>query len=109
MIKKTLRDIKLKDGEVIPAGTEMKIEFAAGNYKSFKASPTASFCGRFYKLGFRNAKKNFGAPFTSAPSLRTMENWSNDGIARTVTGERTEPDGFGSNNAPSWMLALGLI
>lgn len=43
------------------------------------------------------------------PSLRTLEKWSNDGVARTVDGQRIEPDGTASNGAPSWLLVVGVI
>ncbi len=102
MIKKTLKDIKLGSGFIIPAGTECSLTLGESSIK-------AEFLGRSAKLGYRNAKANFGAPFTKAPSLGTLEKWSDEGVARTTTGERTEPDGIGSNGAPSWMLALGVI
>ncbi len=47
--------------------------------------------------------------FFKAPSMASLEKWSDDGIAKTVTGKRTEPDGYGDDNSPSWLLALGMI
>lgn len=43
------------------------------------------------------------------PSLATMEKWSDDGIARTLMGERIEPDGTGKDGCPSWFLHYGVI
>jgi hypothetical protein len=43
------------------------------------------------------------------PSERTQEKWYNDGYSKTVTGERVEPDSFGGDGAPSWLLAAGMI
>lgn len=54
------------------------------------------------------AYKNFSG-FTKPPGLKTMEKWMDSGVAKTVTGKRTEPDGYGSDGSPSWLLALGYI
>ncbi len=43
------------------------------------------------------------------PSLKSLEEWSNDGICESVTGENVEPDGYDCDGAPSWLLALGMI
>ena len=43
------------------------------------------------------------------PSLKKLENWSNDGVCQSVLGERVEPDGWDSYGSPSWLLALGMI
>ena len=45
----------------------------------------------------------------SLPSVATLERYAADGIAKTVDGQRIEPDGTAANGAPSWLLALGLI
>ena len=38
------------------------------------------------------------------PSVRTLERWSYDGVAKTPDGRRVEPD------APdSWLVILGLM
>jgi len=44
-----------------------------------------------------------------APSVSTLEKWSNDGVCKSVLGKRVEPDGEDENGSPSWLLALGLI
>jgi hypothetical protein len=45
----------------------------------------------------------------SIPTMRQLEKWSNDGIARTVDGQRIEPDGTAANGAPSWLIVLGML
>ena len=45
----------------------------------------------------------------SLPSMRTLEEWQNDSMCETVTGDRVEPDGVGPDGAPSWLIALGFI
>jgi len=47
--------------------------------------------------------------FTKMPSEATMERWMFDGVAKSITGKRVEPDGFGEDGSPSWLVALGLI
>lgn len=46
---------------------------------------------------------------SSLPSMDTIAEWMADSVCETVTGELVEPDGVGSDGAPSWLLALGLI
>lgn len=47
--------------------------------------------------------------FRKPPTFKTLEKYSNNGIAKTPLGNSTEPDGYDSQGAPSWMLVLGLI
>jgi hypothetical protein len=47
--------------------------------------------------------------FPKPPSLSAMQRWSDDGVAKAVDGARVEPDGYSMNNAPSWMLVMGVI
>lgn len=44
-----------------------------------------------------------------APSIKTMEKWSEEGIAKSIGGKRVEPDGHDENGLPSWMLVMGII
>lgn len=44
-----------------------------------------------------------------APSLRTMERWVFDGIAKATDGCSVEPDGTCPHGSRSWLLELGLI
>jgi hypothetical protein len=47
--------------------------------------------------------------FAKAPTLRTLEKRSNNGISKTITGFICEPDGTGPDGSPSWELAIGII
>lgn len=47
--------------------------------------------------------------FFKAPTVATLQRWSDGGFAKTVTGKKTEPDGYGTDGSPSWMLVLGMI
>lgn len=43
------------------------------------------------------------------PSLKTLEKWMADGVARATDGCRVEPDGQCQHGKPSWFLVLGMI
>lgn len=101
---KTKVELKWKDGSITPDGTPVHIDFS-------EKTPSRIYVtdgDRVYKTRLVNAQKYYTG-INKAPSLRTLEKYSWDGIARTVTGEKTEPDGFGTNGAPSWMLVMEII
>ena len=102
-MKSTLkRDIKLKDGRRFLKGEKVNITFLDDTYISVSVN------GDTFKTRAIKGHKTFTG-FYKEPSLVTLTNWGLDGIARTVTGDRCEPDGYGEENAPSWFLVLGLI
>ncbi len=43
------------------------------------------------------------------PSIKTLEKWSNDGVAKATDGCRVEPDGTCPHGKPSWLIKLGFI
>jgi hypothetical protein len=43
------------------------------------------------------------------PSLRSLERWAEDCVAKATDGCRVEPDGTCPHGRPSWPLALGMI
>ncbi|KKL23058.1 hypothetical protein LCGC14_2429200 [marine sediment metagenome] len=43
------------------------------------------------------------------PSVRTMERWMSDGIAKATDGCSVEPDGQCPHGKDSWLLELGYI
>ncbi len=61
------------------------------------------------KLEFVAELPEWKVGIKSLPSLDTIAEWMGDSICETVTGEIIEPDGVGSDGAPSWLLALGLM
>jgi hypothetical protein len=42
------------------------------------------------------------------PGMKTLEKYS-DCISKSVTGCRVEPDGYGPDGSPSWLLVVGVI
>ena len=103
------RDLKLRDGTLIPRGTPVTVAFLGAHHPQGHAlcelhaaevvpNPKISISKLpLYMTGFVE------------PSMRKLEEWSDDGVAYTPTGERVEPDGWGRDGSPSWLLALGMI
>lgn len=98
-------DLKWKDGTVTPAGTPVHIDFC--NIHPGRIYVTAG--ERVYKTGLVNKANKRFTGIGKVPGFLTLQKYSNNGIAKTVTGDKTEPDGYGSNGAPSWMLVIGII
>jgi hypothetical protein len=93
----TTKSIILKDGSTLPKG--LKVTFIEDKpSRCLVHSP--------------NHPAPLQVRITSAfkaPALNTLEKWSNDGICKTPTGHRVEPDGHGPDGSPSWLLVLGWI
>jgi hypothetical protein len=43
------------------------------------------------------------------PSIKTMEKWMMNGIAKATDGCKVEPDGICPHNCNSWLIELGMI
>lgn len=99
------QDVKLKGGEVIPAGEQVKIKFVNDGMGLEVESPSL---GRIVKIRSSSGYRYF-SKFTNPPSVKTMEKWMDEGVAKTLTGHRTEPDGHGLDGSPSWLLVMGMI
>ena len=105
MARKLTRDVTIRDGRKFPQGTEVNVSFLDGKPTLCRitvAGSDDSWVTRIAGLsttvsGFRN------------PSEATLEKWVGDSICPTPTGHRVEPDGYGPDGSPSWLLALGLI
>jgi hypothetical protein len=98
-------EVKLKSGESIPKGEKVQISFISDGMGIEIFSPSLK---RKIKMYSKSAHKYF-TKFSKPPSMKTMEEWMYDDVAKTVTGHRTEPDGHGPDGSPSWLLVLGLI
>jgi hypothetical protein len=92
---------------VVPAGVKVDIYFS----KNTPSRVWFDYAGHIRATRTINAKDTFhGGNFTKRPSIRTLKRWSWDGgCCKTVTGFRTEPDGYGPDGSPSWMLVMGVI
>ena len=107
MKKKLLRDVKLKTGVEFRVGQMMELSF---DVKHTNGRPwpgvlkaTADDGNSFITSQFFN---NFGL---KPPTIKTMEKWSEAGIARSVYGKKVEPDGYDVLGSPSWLIVMGMI
>jgi len=92
---KSQKPVTMKDGTVVDKGA--KVTFIAGNHT---------------QCILHGAARDYTVRITSAfkvPGQRSIARWSWDSVCKTVTGQKIEPDGVGSDNAPSWMLVLGYV
>ncbi len=103
----TKKEIKLKSLESIPVGESGTVRFEqslSGNTLLLFFSPSLK---REIKLKSRNMANNFKG--FKEPSMKTLERWSDEGIAESILGERVDPDGYDSYGSPSWLLVFGII
>ena len=103
----TQKDLKFstsKQPTVIKSGTKVEVYFS----EKIPAYGFIPYENYWYIVGLKNGNTQFNK-FTAPPSISTLEKWERDGFCKTVTGEKTEPDGYGSNGAPSWLLVMGVI
>jgi hypothetical protein len=104
---KIVKELKLRSGTVIPVGMHCKVEWknkdasvAIVTIDDDEVQPIKIHTSSLYK---------YISGFHKTPSMNTLEKWSSDGVAKSVTGQRVEPDGWGVDGAPSWLLAIGVI
>jgi hypothetical protein len=89
---------------VVPAGIKVEVFFSESNPERVYFE----YAGSVRAVSTINAHKYFTG-FKKCPSMNTLEKWSNDGIAKSVTGKKCEPDGYSNDFAPSWLLVMGVI
>jgi hypothetical protein len=94
---KTIKDLKLKNGTVIPKGSEL--EFV--RHSEMETVGIFDYEGRELKMRYRSVLKT--------PSFKSLDNWTNEGVCKSVFGAKVEADGHGFYGEPSWLLAMGLI
>lgn len=98
-------EIKLKSGEVIKLGD--RIDFIRVSDTKGGVHVHVPALNRELKLSMTTFVKRILGK--KVPSIRTLEKWSDDGIARSILGKKVEPDGYDSDGFPSWLVALGMI
>ena len=103
LFKTVKTEFKIKSGETFKVGEQAII-----GWQDDSGYATVKINGKTMKLNSALLYKKF-AGFTKPPSLKTMEKWASDGISKTVLGYKTEMDGVGKYNDPSWMKLMGLI
>lgn len=105
MKTKLFLTIRSKKGTVISAGETVTVAFDA---KTKSGEAYASAFSVNTEDGRRILTRNLAVVGKKTPSLATLERYSDEGIAKTVFGANTEPDGW-AGGAPSWLLFMGLI
>jgi hypothetical protein len=88
----------------IPVGTQLEVYFSQVNPSRIYFE----YNGSLRVTSAEWADKRFTG-FSKKPGISTLRRWDMDGYCKTITGKKTEPDGFGEDGSPSWMLAMGLI
>jgi hypothetical protein len=97
--------LKLKDGTVLQAGEKATVRFDEAN----PAMAIVDFASRpNTRISTKYLEGIFGKPFMKMPTWSAIEKMG-DGIAKSVTGKKVEPEGFGPDGSPSWLLVLGLV
>jgi len=102
----TKQEIKWRDGTVTPAGTKVHIDFSP---KSAQSTLMYVHVGdKVYKTNIIAGHRKYTG-LSKPPSGKLLERFSSDCVAKSVTGKRVEPDGYGPDGSPSWLLVLGYI
>ena len=109
--KKSKKDMKLKNRDVIPKGTPFVVSFQRQDplLRTDWAGPSGTdYAKKGLNIGISNLHLYFSG-FSKPPGTRALQHMVYDGIASTVTGQKVEPDGHGTDGSPSWLLVLGMI
>lgn len=101
---KVSKAIQWKDGATTRVGETVGVTYT-GNSPSLAVVHTA-FGPK--KMGIRNLHQYLKG-YPKMPGLASLERMSYDGIAKTPTGHRVEPDGYGPDGSPSWLLVSGYV
>ena len=99
---KNHKEIKLKSGLVVPANSECEIKFDGTTVCSVGGGGAG-----WFKLRCSSLPRYFEQ--FKAPSMRTLEKWSDECVAKSMLGKRVEPDGYDDQGSPSWMIVIGVI
>lgn len=105
-VSRLKRDIWLKSGEIVPQGSKATVEFDPD--RASLAILKVEGRNEPVKVSTINLHEYF-AGFGMPPSRATLAKWVHDGIAKSVAGQRVEPDGWDSKGTPSWLIVLGFI
>jgi hypothetical protein len=100
---KSTRNLKLKNGTVIPCGTVCAV--------TFHRSPVCTVQPEVFaacRLRCSSLPVYLADDFTR-PTIDELGAVVDDAVCPSVMGEQVEPDGYDQHGSPSWLLALGLI
>lgn len=94
----TQKELKLRDGTIVPIKTSVMCE---PDILAPYVCEIVLDNGTKYRVRYESIFK--------APSLRTIEKYCFDAIAKTPIGLKVEPDGFDEYGFPAWPLILGYL
>ena len=95
-----------KSGTVIQKGTTLEVFFDSKNNSRVYLDPPSVPSRRIIRLA---SAGKYLTGFNKIPTLTTLEKWNDSGVCKTPTGHKVEPDGYGPDGSPSWLLVLGVI
>ena len=98
---KNTKEIKMKSGLVIAAASNCEVTFNHSTVCEINANNT------FIKLNCSSLPRYFDR--FKVPSMAALEKYSDDGIAKSMLGNKVEPDGYDDMGSPSWLLVVGVI
>lgn len=114
----TKKDFKLKNGDEIPKGTAVQLRYLGPDDPNGTTMCELSLdwtgpSGRNYQRQPMKTRilvlPSLVSGVKSPPGMSALERMSENGTATTPTGKRVEPDGYGPDGSPSWLLVLGYI
>mgnify|MGYP001594992773 CR=1 FL=1 len=104
---KLTKDMKLKSGAVVPVGAPCAVIWIRDNPTICRVLyPDGPIDGVRVRVA---ALPGFFSDDFEMPPDDQIEEWVYDSVCETPTGQRVEPDGYGQDGSPSWLLALGLM
>lgn len=98
---KNKKEIKMKSGLVIAAASNCEVTFNHSTVCEINANNTV------IKLQCSSLPRYFDR--FKVPSMAALEKYSDDGIAKSMLGNKVEPDGYDDMGSPSWLLVVGVI
>lgn len=105
----TKQDITSKKGVTVAKGAEVTLSWkSSSGAEQPQLTRITDSSGNTVAVRTANLDK-YVSGISKAPSIKTLEKWSDDGVAKSVLGAKVEPDGWDDDESPSWMLAMGLI
>jgi hypothetical protein len=104
---KVIKEMTLPEGTVIKEGTQVTVEYNDKIARTPVLIVKTSDNRKFYIRPSGAHKKLRG--FRKPPSIKMLEKWSYDGVAKTIIGTRIEPDGYDRYGFPSWLIVEGII
>jgi len=108
----TIRELNYRNdwaAKRIPIGTRIDLAFHETRHNRAIFTHNGKKYALLVRNLYRTVKATNHVKFYKEPSISKLEKMSDDGICTTVTGDKVEPDGFGENGSPSWLLVMGLI